>query len=354
MITRQRPRRFLAAALCALWTAKLGAQPVPAAPPAQPAAAAEAEVLENQSNQLRQQQRPAEALALLRRAYDLAHLPRTLARLALAETALGMWIAAEAHLTEALGATSDPWIQQNRAALQATLNTTAGHLARVEIFCEAPNAEVWMEGRRVSVLPLAAPLRVVAGTTPIEVRASGFHTVVRQVTVDATQIVRETVVLTPVAASPTAAVAPTTPAVAPAESAPAPAPAPSLGPLPGAAASAPRRGPGPLEIGLLAGGGVGVVVGVVGLILRSGYVQQFNEDPSCGAMTLNGSGPCQDHSDGVDRATAIAAVGITAGGLLAVGGTVLFLMRPHSTPSARRVRVVPSPGDFGLGLAGSF
>jgi hypothetical protein len=351
MTTRQRPNGLIAAALCTLCTATLSAQPAPTPPAPQASAAAEAEALENQSNQLRQQQRPAEALVLLRRAYDLAHLPRTLARLALAETALGMWIAAESHLAEALGAASDPWIQQNRAALQATMNTIVGHLARVEIFCEAPNAEVWMEGRRASALPLAAPLRVVAGTTPIEVRAQGFHTVVRQVTVDATQIVRETVVLTPVAAT---APSPSQPVV---DAAPVNVPV-RVPVVSRAAPVAPARAGGgwrgSVGYGLLAGSGVGLVVGVVGLILRDGYVQRFNEDPSCGARTLNGAGPCQESSDGVDSSTAIAAAGFTLGGLLAAGGAVLLLTRPSSSGSTATVRVSSGPGDLGLGLAGSF
>ena len=68
---------------------------------------------EVEGRSLRAQGRDAEALALFRDAYGRTGSMRTLARLALAEAALGRWSDAEAHLVEAL-ASSDPWVSANR------------------------------------------------------------------------------------------------------------------------------------------------------------------------------------------------------------------------------------------------
>jgi Tfp pilus assembly protein PilF len=60
--------------------------------------------------QLRQAGNDDEALAEFRRADQLMPSPRTKAQIALAEQALGQWVAAERDLRAALSTADDPWI----------------------------------------------------------------------------------------------------------------------------------------------------------------------------------------------------------------------------------------------------
>jgi len=69
-----------------------------------------AEILIRKGVELRRRGRDSDASALFRQAYELSHTPRAAAQLGLCEQALGQWLEAEGHLSEALLAESDPWI----------------------------------------------------------------------------------------------------------------------------------------------------------------------------------------------------------------------------------------------------
>jgi hypothetical protein len=111
-----------------------------------------------------------QAVALLRRAYELRRSPRACGQLAFAEQAIGRWVRAEALLREALAATSDPWIERNRASLEGSLSAAARRLATVEIVGGDDGAELWVDGERAGTLPADRSLRVVVGTVRIEHR----------------------------------------------------------------------------------------------------------------------------------------------------------------------------------------
>lgn len=116
-----------------------------------------------------------------RKAYRMTGSPRAAAQLGLAEQALGRWDEAEAHVTEALKASGDPWIRKNRAALEQASTVIKSHVARIEIVGEPEGAEAIVNGRSVGRLPLAQPVAVSAGEIDVEVRAAGYERGTRRI-----------------------------------------------------------------------------------------------------------------------------------------------------------------------------
>jgi hypothetical protein len=137
---------------------------------------------------LRDQHQDAQALTVFEEIYAQVHEPRALAQIGMAEGALGRWIEAEQHLAAALS-TLDAWITTRRAALESALATIRTHIGQLEVQTSTPNAEVWIDGRRVG--SANAVLRVLAGTAQFELRAPGHHTVARVATVPPGGLARE-------------------------------------------------------------------------------------------------------------------------------------------------------------------
>jgi len=162
------------------------------------AQAVDAETLARRGLALRRERHDAGALAAFRQSYALRPAPRTLAQIALAEQALGLWVDAEAHLRTALDSTGDPWIAGHRQVLATGLAEIEGHLGTIEVESNVPRAEIWVNGARAAtVTPSATPLRVEAGSLAIEVRASGYASSRRDTSVRAGETARETIPLVP-------------------------------------------------------------------------------------------------------------------------------------------------------------
>lgn len=164
--------------------------------------------------ELRKGGKDREALEELQRAAGFGHSARLTAQTGLAEQALGLWVAAEKHLNEALATSSDAWIRKNRHPLEQALSTISGHLAWLDVWGQPDGAEILLDGEPAGALPLAGPLRVPAETVELAVRAKGFVSASRSVELSPGANVREHVVLhavdiTPqLAPSPAAAAAP--------------------------------------------------------------------------------------------------------------------------------------------------
>jgi hypothetical protein len=152
------------------------------------------------------------------------------------------------------------------------------------------------------------------------------------------------------------------------QAAPAPAPSPETnapaGPAPvsSAAGPAPTGGMGTQRILGLVAGGVGVagvgVGSVFGLMTLSQKSQQQSACASSTSCTSSGHAQAlSDHSSGMTDG-AIATAGFIAGGVLLVGGALLFFTagHPSDSPSAAGLLVVPSvgPGGGGALLTGAF
>jgi|GEM_PF-2714588 len=141
--------------------------------------------------ELRQQGRDEAALQEFQRAYQLAQEPRVVAQVALAEQALGHWVDASNHIERALASHTDPWVQRNRTSLEQARQEIERHVGRLMVTGGVTGAEVFVDGERTAMLPMAA-VPVLAGLGTLEVRLDGFQTVRRpfQITAGSTTQVR--------------------------------------------------------------------------------------------------------------------------------------------------------------------
>lgn len=308
------------------------------------ATAEDADSLVEQGIELREARRDEEALVKFQRAHALAPTPRTRAQIALAEQALGRWAAAEADLVAALGATSDPWILRQRAALEGALSTIRAHLGDLVLSGGAESAEVVVDGARLAVLPLAGPLRLEVGTHALEVTRPGFFPVSRPITIQADVPVRVALDMRPRLN-------------AMAEGMPVGV---SAGvPIAGRVPVAPVR-TAPSSLGFtVAGLGVGLAglglvgLGAAGLVARAGQVSAYNDDASCPPIdAATKPAACQARVDSARTWEVVGAVGLAGGVVLVLAGTAVVLL--GSLAGGGRTALLCSPSPAGVLCAGRF
>lgn len=325
------------------------------APRAARAQTPEVERLLRQGIELRQRGDSAAALRSFERAHELAHTPRTLAQVALAEQALGRWVDAERHLREALRAADDPWITRNRAALDGALGVIAQHVGQVVVRCDVDGAELLVAGRSVGVSPLATPTHVEAGEVAVSAHAEGAEASARvRVTAGETAFVE---LLLRRAAAPTS-----TPEPAPSAASVRP---PQVAPPPAAPRTdvAPRTAQRTWGWVTLAAGVVGLGVGVGGVLYREDGARAYNDNTFLGG-TRNSRCPGADHNvqpdecpsylDQVDVGTAMQWAGLVGGGALALTGVILLATAPARASQRALLGCGRGPGDVGVSCAGSF
>lgn len=130
---------------------------------------------------LRRDGRDIEALQAFQRVLARSPSPRARGQVALAEQSLALWLSAERDLNQALAEADDPWIRQNREALEQAARLVASKLAWI-LVKSAPDAQLLVNG----VVTPAGPdgrIRVVAGEVVIEARAEGRAAATRRIQV---------------------------------------------------------------------------------------------------------------------------------------------------------------------------
>jgi hypothetical protein len=139
-----------------------------------PTPEAEADDLMRQGLELRRQGQNVKALELLQRAQTLAPSAKALAQVGSAEFALQRWVDSEAHLEQALSMTDSPWIEtpRNHEMLEKTLADARRHIGRVELRGTS-GAKITIDGKAIGLLPLSAPVHLVAGVVRIAATAAG-------------------------------------------------------------------------------------------------------------------------------------------------------------------------------------
>jgi hypothetical protein len=307
---RSRPRAVAALALGAALC--LGATPALAQQPADPV-----EDHLRRGFALRREGRAEESVASFAAAYALRPEARTAAQLGLAYQSLGRWLPAEPLLRQALAAPADPWVARNRAALLGAVEVVERHLAWVGLVGDA-GARVRVNGADAGALPLAGPVRVVAGSVTVEVAAEGFEPLTLRFVAAPGETLQERAALVPL------------PAPAPAPPAPAVVVAPTVAPAP----APPWR---PLAVGAFVGGGALVVGGAVALVLRELAASDYNDACDAG----DAAGACGDRRD---RASVTLGVGLgtlPVGVALAAAGTV-FALRARGAAARVAVGVGPA------------
>lgn len=165
-------RIILLVAICAV-------SAVPNARAADVSAGAEAHV--RKGIELRRLGRDVEALPEFQQAYASTQTPRTAGQLGLCEQALGRWTTAAEHLAQALEASSDAWVQKNRAVLEQQLAIAKSHTGTLEVIGEPPGAEVLVAGKPMAQLPMGGPITVNAGVVDVELRLGGYKSQLRSV-----------------------------------------------------------------------------------------------------------------------------------------------------------------------------
>ena len=123
---------------------------------------------------LRRAGRSADALALFRRAYEVAPSPRTLGQMGLVESSLQLWADAEAHLVAALATPGDGWVHRNRQFLDQARERTKEHMGELAI-TGPPGTKVRLGKKAIGSLPLTAPVRLVEGDVTIDATSEGYR-----------------------------------------------------------------------------------------------------------------------------------------------------------------------------------
>jgi hypothetical protein len=264
---------------------------------------------------LRREGKEAEALQAFQRALGRAPSARARAQVGLTEQALALWLLAERDLTLALADANDPWIRQNREALERASALVASKLAWLSVIAPTDaGAQLVVNG-----LPAArgpdGRVRVIAGQLSVELRAEGHAP-----TSTTVQVAPETTVAVRLDLG------------APLAERDAPRSSPAARAREGEGETEPGSGRRALAWGLT---GVGVVGLGLGAVFGARAITKKDErDTDC-------QGGCTQVGVDADRAGRTAAVvstlAFTLGAAATVTGVVLLL-----TPPARRA---PTGGE---------
>ncbi|MEM9073138.1 MAG: PEGA domain-containing protein [Myxococcota bacterium] len=330
--------RWLVLACCFVCSIAAYAQDEAEAPPGDESAAS----LVERGIALREAGQDAEALALFERSQAAEPSVRTLTQIALAEAALGRWLAADQHLREALASDGDEWLEPRRAVLESEAGRIGRRIGSLEVLGSPEGAEVFVDGRRVGTLPLEAPLRLLAGVVRLEVRAEGYYDLRRNVEIRVETRARESAELAPEPAEPEPPVV-----VQPDEPEPVVTPDPP-----------PER---ETSNGLRTGGGVALgasaLFGALALtmyLVRENNVDTFNSD-GCLGPTMTRIQNCRSEYDRAKRAERASAVMLAGAGASAITGIVLFILGSGSEDSEDAAMPCgPGPGELGVSCGARF
>jgi hypothetical protein len=127
-----------------------------------------------QGVKLRRQGHDQQAEGYFRRAYELAHTPRSAAQLALVELALGQFWRAEKHFGEAFNG-DDSWIRSQKKTLESARKTARKHLGQLRLsgVVDGLVLEIYPgEGARSETTPVATDGRVFLPEGSVTVRAT--------------------------------------------------------------------------------------------------------------------------------------------------------------------------------------
>lgn len=300
----------------------------------------EADALISQGIALREQGKDDQALDLFRKAEAKSKSPRSTAQIALAEQALGMWVLAEAHLSAALEAKNDTWVEKNRAALEGALGTIQKHVGALEVRVNVAQAEVFVDGALVGTLPRSTPIRVETGPRQVEVRAVGYYPVSRSVSVSVEGMARETFSLAKL------------PPDAPKES--------GRGTDKGNTVNViaePTNIPRTAGWVLVGTGAAAAAFGGVSFLVRELQTGRYNDRQDCpGVNKPNQPAVCQEILDAETTWRTVGLASFIGAGVLGVAGLSLVLFSPSTKPNATKVSAscVPTVGTLGWSCGGTF
>jgi PEGA domain-containing protein len=360
---------------------------VAATRPARAGESGEAEALIRQGVELRSQKKDERALPLFEKAYQLSRSPRTAGQLGLVEMALGYFVDAEKYLSEAVASPDHPWVAKNLPTLKAQLATAKTQIGELFIVGEPAGAEVWVNGKQVGKLPLAAAIRLDKGRADVQVRAPGYVSSSDSVVMvggkredrsyrlqrEAVAVVPPPPVATPKPVAPPPAAQPAKETPKPIETKPSPSVAVAT-PPPAASPASPSPSPSasitatpapanqggepgslrPYAWGVGIAAGVGLVLGAVEGIVAIKKKNEFNDHMTngiydCNTTTLTSD--CEGIMKSHDSARTLSIVGFVAGGVLGAGAAVLWILsspKEKGSGSSTAFACAPDVGTRGV------
>ena len=322
----------------------------PAVGRSQSADPAQVEELIRQGNDLRRSGKDHAAVPVFRKAYDLERSARTAAQLGLVESQMGYWVASEQHLQEALAFSRHPWLEKNRAVVEQTLAKVQSYIGELDVFGAPTGAEVLINGKAVATLPLARPVRVAEGPVQVGLQAPGHITGTTTVTIEGGQRQSVRLSLQPGADPGAPGGRPVAGSAGSGEPG-----VPGAGGRTDLSESAASRSPAgwlrPAAWAATVGAVAGLAVG--GYSLRNQWKARDDFDnhieggvkPCATGATNKGGTHCLSLYNQAQSAGTLAIVGFAAGGVLATGAVIGFLMSAGDAPDAGR------GGDMAFGAA---
>ena len=250
--------------------------------------------------------------------------------------ALGNWLLADEYLSKALSRQNHPYINRHRQVLEDAKRVIDSNIGRLEVDGDPPGAEIYLSGRALGTLPLAAPARSTVGSYVLEVRSPGHYPLRRPISIVGGGLVRESVHLQPM-----------------------PPDEPSR-PVTAAGTAAARFGgveeAPPSRVWLTwTFAGAAIVAGTTAagaVIFREVHAERWNDDTRCLEAARTRAEVCGDERDKVETAETVAWVSGGLAGLFLVGAAVnAFAFQPDTGSD------LPSAGlelqGCGVGLAGA-
>lgn len=337
-----------------LWATVLGLAVVVA--PFSLHAGEDVEAVISRGVELRRAGRDREALVQFQRALKMQKTSRVQAQVAVAEQALGLWVAAEADLLAAMASEDDPWITKNRATLATALTAIRGHLGSLEVWGTPTGATILVNEKVVGKLPLSGPVRLTAEIITLKAHAEGYSEVNRSVRILVDETAREHIELVRISA-PVAAVASAATSGGTMRETPPPDDRAQEG---SGGADGPSRPSSTLAVGgeasatenhdasgngralrpwawiTAAGAAGGLIFGTVETVMAAFKKNEFENhtgpNPNNSGMIVQDcfgaklTTACRPIADAHDQAVKLAVVGYAIGGALAMGSLVLFIL----------------------------
>jgi hypothetical protein len=307
-------------------------------------AAEDPEALIRDGIELRRHGEDAKAHGYFQRAYEVTHTPRAAAQLALVNQALGLYLEAEHHLTEALE-TQDPWVLSHRGILEKSRQTVRAHLGKIELRGLPSGATVAWAGQAAQPVPSNNVLWVTPGKLILTFAAPAHSAVTKDTSIDMGQSVSLSVELPP------------TPPAAVAQPAPAPENAPvAARPNPSTPADEGNASRKPIRMAGLITAGAGVAAGVAGIFVYHAGVTKKDAIE----RDANGPTPTYDDANGNYQTLGNIGVGLMVGGGIALAtGVALYVVGRRADgetgDNGTHVSFAYAPGFGGrLSLGGAF
>jgi hypothetical protein len=300
--------------------------------PARAAAPAEdPEALIRLGNELRRKGDPVRAEGYFSRAYQLARTPRSAAQLGLVEVDVGKYLAAQAHLSEAL-ASDDSWVRSHATELERGRSAARTHLVGVEIGGAPAGATLELGDGQTAALGPDATVWVAPGTASIKVTAAGHRAAVVSVAGMAGERTKVEVQMPALAEATT----PPPPASPEPSSAPEPPSAPAPVPAGLTSDTGSSTSGRTLRISGITVAAVGAAAGVAGAVLLLEGRSKANAYLSTAAY---------DPSDNNYYTLEKAGVGLLIGaGVLAAGGVALYAAGARADAAAAGPPVTVAAG----------